>query len=100
VVPWRTNATVASASISGAGTVIGLPPFLANESILPTGRPADPEASMRACGWRLTPSRSIREIAGELVVSVRTVENHLQRVYEKLGVSGRKELAVTFRGAD
>jgi DNA-binding CsgD family transcriptional regulator len=44
--------------------------------------------------------RSNREIAGELVVSVRTVENHLQRVDEKLGVSGRKELAVTFRGAD
>jgi DNA-binding NarL/FixJ family response regulator len=44
--------------------------------------------------------RSNREIAGELVVSVRTVENHLQHVYEKLGVSGRKELAVVFQGAD
>jgi DNA-binding CsgD family transcriptional regulator len=27
------------------------------------------------------------------VVSTRTVENHLQRTYEKLGVSGRSELA-------
>jgi Bacterial regulatory proteins, luxR family len=38
------------------------------------------------------------EIAGELVVSVRTVEHHLQRVYEKLGGSGRKELALAFPG--
>jgi DNA-binding CsgD family transcriptional regulator len=44
--------------------------------------------------------RSNREIAGELVVSVRTVENHLQRVYEKLGVSGRKELTAAFLGVD
>jgi DNA-binding NarL/FixJ family response regulator len=34
-----------------------------------------------------------REIAETIVVSTRTVENHLQRVYEKLGVSGRAELA-------
>jgi DNA-binding NarL/FixJ family response regulator len=36
---------------------------------------------------------SSREIAETLVVSTRTVENHLQRAYEKLGVSGRTELA-------
>jgi DNA-binding CsgD family transcriptional regulator len=34
-----------------------------------------------------------REIAETIVVSTRTVENHLQRAYEKLGVSGRSELA-------
>ncbi|HTJ76708.1 MAG TPA: LuxR C-terminal-related transcriptional regulator [Acidimicrobiales bacterium] len=33
-----------------------------------------------------------REIAGRLSVSVRTVENHLQRVYEKLGVARRADL--------
>ncbi len=36
--------------------------------------------------------RSNREIADRLVVSVRTVENHLQRAYEKLGVSSRDSL--------
>jgi DNA-binding NarL/FixJ family response regulator len=36
---------------------------------------------------------SNREIADQLVVSVRTVENHLQRVYEKLGVSSRDDVA-------
>ena len=34
-----------------------------------------------------------REIAGRLVVSVRTVDNHLQRAYRKLGVTRREELA-------
>ncbi|HEX7255385.1 MAG TPA: helix-turn-helix transcriptional regulator [Gaiellaceae bacterium] len=32
------------------------------------------------------------EIAGLLVVSVRTVDNHLYRVYRKLGLTGRAEL--------
>ena len=36
---------------------------------------------------------SSREIAAELVLSVRTVDNHLQNVYSKLGVSSRDELA-------
>lgn len=34
-----------------------------------------------------------KEIATRLSVSVRTVENHLQRVYEKLGVARRADLA-------
>jgi DNA-binding NarL/FixJ family response regulator len=38
-----------------------------------------------------------RAIAEQLVVSARTVENHLQRVYTKLGVSGRSELADLLR---
>jgi len=34
-----------------------------------------------------------QEIADQLSVSVRTVENHLQRAYEKLGIAGRDDLA-------
>jgi DNA-binding CsgD family transcriptional regulator len=37
--------------------------------------------------------RSNKEIADVVFVAVRTVENHLQRVYEKLGIGGRRELA-------
>ncbi|MEX5708674.1 LuxR C-terminal-related transcriptional regulator [Parafrankia sp. FMc6] len=37
---------------------------------------------------------SNREIASRLVVSVRTVENHLQRAYGKLGVLRRADLAL------
>ena len=36
---------------------------------------------------------SNRQIAEQLVVSERTVENHLYRIFIKLGVSGRDALA-------
>ena len=35
---------------------------------------------------------SSREIAARLVVSVRTVDNHLQNAYRKLGVTRRQDL--------
>jgi DNA-binding CsgD family transcriptional regulator len=41
--------------------------------------------------------RSNKQIAGHLHLSVRTVESHLQRAYEKLGISGRHELADALR---
>jgi DNA-binding CsgD family transcriptional regulator len=37
--------------------------------------------------------RTSREVAEDLVIGVRTVESHLGRVYEKLGVRSRVELA-------
>ena len=36
--------------------------------------------------------RSGRESADSLFVSIRTVDNHLQHAYEKLGVAGRGDL--------
>jgi DNA-binding CsgD family transcriptional regulator len=44
-----------------------------------------------------TAGRSNKQIAAEMQVSVRTVESHLQRAYEKLGISGRHELADALR---
>lgn len=43
--------------------------------------------------------RSNRQIADQLVVSVRTVENHLQRVYDKLGISSRDQLAAVLESS-
>jgi DNA-binding CsgD family transcriptional regulator len=37
--------------------------------------------------------RTNRDIAQELFVSPKTVENHLGRVYSKLGIGNRRELA-------
>jgi DNA-binding CsgD family transcriptional regulator len=49
--------------------------------------PAEWEAAQLAAS-----GMSNREIAAELVVSIRTVENRLQNVYGKLGVSSRRTL--------
>ena len=37
--------------------------------------------------------RSNKQVAQELFLATRTVENHLQHVYEKLGIRGRTELS-------
>ncbi|MCW2685670.1 MAG: transcriptional regulator, LuxR family [Mycobacterium sp.] len=50
--------------------------------------PAELDAAVHAAA-----GRSNKQIAGDMHLSVRTVESHLQRVYEKLAVSGRHELA-------
>jgi DNA-binding CsgD family transcriptional regulator len=57
--------------------------------------PAELEAARLAAA-----GRSNKEIAEVLVLSVRTVENRLQHVYEKLGVSGRRELAAALGDGD
>jgi DNA-binding NarL/FixJ family response regulator len=58
---------------------------------------AEREAALLAAA-----GRSNKQIAEELGLSVRTVENRLQHVYEKLGINGRAELAAALdreRGA-
>lgn len=47
--------------------------------------------------WQVVDGRSTAEIADELVLSKRTVENHLHRASRALGVSGREELVATMR---
>ena len=40
-----------------------------------------------------------KDIAERLFVSVRTVDNHLGRVYDKFGIASRAELAEIMAGA-
>ena len=44
--------------------------------------------------------KSNREVAAELFLSRRTVEDNLSRVYRKLGVQSRTQLARSFASAD
>jgi DNA-binding CsgD family transcriptional regulator len=44
--------------------------------------------------------RSNREVAAELFISVKTVEHHVSRVFTKLGVRSRTQLAVRFAAGD
>ncbi|MEJ7833000.1 MAG: LuxR C-terminal-related transcriptional regulator [Nocardioides sp.] len=50
-------------------------------------------ASERRVAGLAVDGRSNRDIAQELFVSPKTVENHLGRVYTKLGIANRRELA-------
>jgi DNA-binding CsgD family transcriptional regulator len=54
--------------------------------------PGELDAAVQAAA-----GRSNKQIAADSHISVRTVENHLQRVYEKLGISSRRELAAALR---
>ncbi|MCW2548601.1 MAG: transcriptional regulator, LuxR family [Mycobacterium sp.] len=54
--------------------------------------PGELDAAVQAAA-----GRSNKHIAADSHVSVRTVESHLQRVYEKLGISSRRELANALR---
>jgi DNA-binding CsgD family transcriptional regulator len=79
----RQRAAWLSGQCPGART----PALLATESRARL-TPAEREAALLAAS-----GQSNREIAKQLVVSVRTVENRLQHVYGKLGVSSRSALA-------
>lgn len=66
------------------------------------GRPATPAgltATERRVADLVAVGRTNREVADELFVSVRTVEANLRRVYQKLGVRSRTELAARRDGS-
>ncbi len=55
--------------------------------------PGSLTASERRVADLAVSGRANRDIAQELFVSPKTVENHLGRIYNKLGISGRRQLA-------
>jgi len=60
---------------------------------LPAAGAAALTASERRVADLAAVGRANREIAQELFVTPKTVENHLSRIYTKLGINGRRELA-------
>ena len=64
------------------------PPTLHGDPIASELTPREREIAVLAAGGLTS-----REIAERLVVSVRTVDNHLQRTYRKLGIAGREQLS-------
>ena len=56
-------------------------------------------ASERRVATMAAEGLSNKEIAQALFVTVKTVEQHLGRVYRKLGISSRKHLAAALSGS-
>jgi ATP/maltotriose-dependent transcriptional regulator MalT len=68
------------------------PRLVGGDAVVPLTTRERDVATLAAAG------HSSRVIADRLYLSVRTVDNHLARIYEKLGVSGRRDLADLLRG--
>jgi DNA-binding CsgD family transcriptional regulator len=85
---WRCGATALAAQARAALVAAGARP----RSPVRTGAQALTGAEARTA--RLAAAgASNREIAAELYLSLKTVEQHLTRAYRKLGVRGRADLA-------
>lgn len=79
---------LADAVLLGQGTVDGLPP------VLPEGQLTERE---REVARLVLAGVSNAEVAARLEMSEATAKTHLTRIYTKLGVRGRTELATRFR---
>jgi DNA-binding CsgD family transcriptional regulator len=80
---WARRASDLLSTIEGGVT----PLFIVVEAVVPLTRREREIAAFVAAG------RTSREVADSCFLSVRTVETHLARVYDKLGVRTRSELA-------
>jgi DNA-binding NarL/FixJ family response regulator len=70
---------------------------LATCGLTPAKRSGSPRPDLtpqgQAVARLVATGRTNREVAAELLLSVKTVEVHLTRIYAKLGVSSRSQLA-------
>ena len=80
-VPWAQRARAELARIGGRTREVGLTP------------------AERRVAALVADGRTNREVAAALVLGERTVETHLTRIYAKLGIRSRTELARTYEAA-
>lgn len=94
--PARTQARIIAADLAAVTSADPL-------RLARTGS-GDDEAMLSSREWQIARAaamrRRSREIATELGLSARTVDNHLARIYRKLGISGRDDLAALFDDDD
>jgi DNA-binding CsgD family transcriptional regulator len=92
---WATagDARSAAGARHRTGSLVARCEGAVTPALLALGEPERLTPSEREAALLAAAGRSNRDIADRLYLSVRTVENRLQRVYEKLGVSSRRELA-------
>lgn len=88
---------VTAARARAAALVTRCPGVRTPALALPAAATVDLTAREREIAELAVRRLSAAEIAERLVLSRRTVENHLQRIYAKLGVTGRAELADRLR---
>lgn len=90
-------ARLASASARLADELIAACGDVRTPGLATSGTPEGLTRREREVAGLAAAGASSREIAAKLFLSVRTVDNHLQNVYGKLGVSSREELARILR---
>jgi DNA-binding CsgD family transcriptional regulator len=95
---WRRSGSPRQAA--AAGMRVGSLKLLCSEAHTPSLDAAEVRASLtraeREVSRLAAAGYTNRQIADHLCLSLRTVQNHMQHVYEKLGIAGRNELAGAF----
>ncbi|WP_405148897.1 LuxR C-terminal-related transcriptional regulator [Sphaerisporangium sp. NBC_01403] len=97
---WRQNGALRQAAAAVARAVeLRTRCEGADTPLLATGHEAVPlTARERDIALLAAGGTASKDIARTLVLSVRTVDNHLQKIYTKLGVTTRRDLAHALRG--
>ena len=95
---WRRSGSPRQAA--AAGMRVGSLKLLCSEAHTPSLDAAEVRASLTRAESEVSRLAAAgytnRQIADHLCLSLRTVQNHMQHVYEKLGIAGRNELAGAF----
>ena len=90
----------AAAAEAQARTWADLSPGIRVEGLGSTAGAALLTPREREIASHVARGRSSKEVATDLVLSVRTIDNHLANVYAKLGIAGRAQLATALGLAD